>query len=117
MAQDQVVLGIDEVYELSLNVLMHGGLSQAQAEPVARALTAGQRDECDSHGIYRLPGCVETVQTPMFVTDAEPEVTDVTPAFTRVDAKCGYSLLAFERAIPMLEAKAKTLGLSLLAIN
>lgn len=117
MTQDPVVLSIDEVHELSLRVLLNAGLSPAQAEPVARVITAGERDECHSHGLYRLPGCVETIETPMFAANAEPTVTDVTPAFTRADAKFGYSLLAFERAIPMLEEKAKTLGISLLAIN
>ena len=117
MTMDQVVISVDEVYALSLEVLLNAGLSQAQAEPVARVITAGERDECHSHGLYRLPGCVETVQSPIFVADAEPVVSDVTPAFTRVDAKFGYSLLAFERAIPMLERKAKALGISVLAIN
>lgn len=99
MTIDHVVISVDEVHALSLEVLLNAGLSQAQAEPVARVITAGERDKCHSHGLYRLPGCVENVQSPIFVADAEPVVTDVTPAFTRVDAKFGYSLLAFERGI------------------
>lgn len=117
MTTDHVVMRVDEVHQLALNVLLHAGLSLAQAEPVAQVIAAGERDECHAHGLYRLPGCVETVQSPIFDAAAEPVVSDITPAFTRVDARYGYSLLAFERALPLVESKARALGISLLAIN
>ena len=117
MTMDEVIISVDEVCALSLEVLLHAGLSRVQAEPVARAIAAGERDECHAHGLYRLPGCVETVHSPMFARDAEPELTDVTAAFSRSNAKFGYSLLAFERALPTLEAKVRSQGVAVLAIN
>ena len=117
MTTDEVLISVDEVYTLSLEVLLHAGLSRAQAEPVARTIAAGERDECHAHGLYRLPDYVETVRSPMFVRDAEPEVTDVTAAFSRSNAKFGFSLLAFEQALPALEAKARSQGIAALAIN
>lgn len=117
MTTDEVLISVDEVYGMSMQALLHAGLSRPQADPVARAIAAGERDECPAHGLYRLPGCVETVQSPMFVRDAEPELTDVSAAFSRSNAKFGYSLLAFERALPTLEAKARSQGIAALAIN
>lgn len=117
MTTDELLISVDEVCALSLEVLLHAGLSPAQAEPVARTIAAGERDECPAHGLYRLPGCVETVQSPMFVRDAEPELMDVTAVFSRSNAKFGYSLPAFEQALPMLDAKARSQGVALLAIN
>src|SRR5690606_30931462 len=51
------------------------------------------------------------------VGDAEPEVHDQAPAIVRVDARGGYSLLAFEAGLPVLAAKAREQGLAAMAIN
>lgn len=116
-AGDTVALSVDEVFALSRRVLTGAGLSPPHAEAVARVITAGERDECVSHGLFRLPGCVQTIQSGKMSLDAEPVITDVSPALVRADAKLAYSLLAFERAAPLLARKAKTVGVAALAIN
>ena len=115
--EDDVLIQVAEVYDLALSVLTAAGLSQTQARPVARVIADCERDECRSHGLLRLPGCVSTAQHPKFVRDAEPVLEDVTPAVVRVDARNGYSLAAFEQGLPVLEQKAKALGVAVLAIN
>lgn len=112
-----VHLRLDEVHALSLSVLRNAGLSEAQARPVAQTITDCERDGRQSHGLLRLPGCVMTIQSANFAPMAEPEITEPTPAVVRADARFGYSLLAFERALPLLEQKVKTLGVGVLAIN
>ncbi|BCP54622.1 oxidoreductase [Kaistia sp. 32K] len=114
---DDVVLSLDEVFALSKSVLVAAGLTEAQAAPLARVLTEGQRDECHSHGLFRLPGCVQTIHHPRFNRDAVPDVTDTTAAVTRVDAQFGFSLPALEAAMPRFVEKARAIGISVLAIN
>lgn len=114
---DQVALGLDEVFALAKSVLVAAGLPERQAEPVARVITEGQRDECHSHGLFRLPGCVQTINHPRFNRAAVPVVENTTPAVTKVDAQFGYSLPALEAAMPLFVEKAKTVGISVLAIN
>lgn len=114
---DHVTLSVDDVFQLALQVLLKAGLSPEQAEPVATVITAGERDECFSHGLYRLPGCVETILSPKFVPDAVPAIVEQSAAVVRADAGYGYSLLAFDRALPLLEKKAKSIGICILAIN
>lgn len=116
--QDElIVLSVDQVYAIAMQVLLRTGLSQEQAEPVAGVITAGQRDECHSHGLYRLPGCVETIAHPRFEKQAQPTIVEASAAVIRADARFGYSLLAFERALPVLERQARAVGVSVLAIN
>lgn len=115
--QDYVSIGIDKVFDMALQVLLDAGLSPEQAQPVARVITAGERDECHSHGLYRLPGCVETIQSPKFVPDAVPDIVETSAAVVHADAGYGYSLLAFDRALPLVEQKAKSVGVCILAIN
>ena len=88
-AQETVALSIDEVFALSRRVLTGAGLSVPHAEAVARAITAGERDECASHGLYRLPGCVMTIRSGKLSLDAEPVIEDASPALVRVDARHG----------------------------
>lgn len=114
---DVVAMSVDEVFALSYRVLSGAGLSHDHAEAVARVITAGERDECASHGLFRLPGCVLTIQSGKLSLDAEPVITDASPALVRADARHAYSLLAFERALPLLVEKAKAVGVAALAIN
>lgn len=115
--QETVDLSIQEVFDLSRRVLIAAGLSVPHAEAAARVITAGERDECASHGLYRLPGCVMTIRSGKMSLDAEPVIEDVSPALARADARRAYSLLAFERAAPLLVEKAKTVGVAALVIN
>lgn len=114
---DTVHLSLEQIHDLSLGTLVSNGLSRDQAEAVAAVITAGERDACLSHGLYRLAGCVRTIRSAKFVADAEPVVrTDAGPV-VRVDAGRGFSCLAFDRARPSLAAKAREHGLAALAIN
>lgn len=114
---DAVWLGIKEAEELSLKVLTHNGYSLEQSQAITRNVLAAQIDECHSHGLYRLVNCVDAVRSGVMVPDAVPVVQDQGASIVRVNAEKGSSLLAFEMGSPILIDKAKTLGLSALAIN
>lgn len=114
---DHVVLPLADVRALSTEVLLSGGLSQKHAEAIAEVVWMAQRDECHSHGVYRLLGCVRSVKEGKVVPDAEPVVVDHAPAIVRVDAAYGFSPLAFQMGKPMLVEKARKLGLAAMAVN
>lgn len=114
---DNVILSLDEIFALSLRVLMGAGLSRPHAEAVARTIMASERDACHSHGLHRLPGCVMTIRSGKLSLDAEPAVADVTSSLARVDAGYGYSRLAFDRGLPLLAEKARRCGFAAMAIN
>jgi delta1-piperideine-2-carboxylate reductase len=114
---EKVRLTLDEVNELSLRVLMSNGMAEDHASAIARVITAGQRDECHSHGIYRLLVCVRSLREGKLAGDARPQVCDLSPAIVRVDARFGYSQLAFELGSALLVEKARTLGIAALSIN
>lgn len=114
---DSISMTLDEATELALSVLTAHGLSFEQARPVARVMVAGQRDECNSHGLYRLIMCVKTLRAGRIVKDATPVLHDVSAAIARVDAGYGFSPLAFELGSAALIDKAKRVGIAALAIN
>ncbi len=114
---DHVALSLPEVRDLSIAVLRAGGLSPAHAEAITEVVYAAQRDECHSHGVYRLLGCVRSVKEGKVDPEAVPVVSDVSPAIVRVDARFGFSPLAFATGKPLLVEKARKIGLAALAIN
>jgi LDH2 family malate/lactate/ureidoglycolate dehydrogenase len=114
---EEVTLPLDEVTRISIDVLKAGGLSDDHARAIAEVVYAGQRDECHSHGMYRLLGCVRSVKEGKVNPNAVPDVVDHAPAVVRVDAHFGFSPLAFERGKPLLVEKARQTGLAAMAIN
>lgn len=114
---DISTLGLDEAFDLSVQVLRNNGFSSDHAHAIAKVICAGQRDECHSHGLYRLLGCVRTIKIGKVNGTAVPEIFDHAPGIVRADAKGGYSLLAFEAARATLVEKARKSGIAALTIN
>ena len=86
---------LDEVRELAVRILRRHAFSEAHVQAVADTLVAGERDECASHGIWRLLGCIATLKAGKVSADAEPELHDIAPGLLRVDAHGGFSQCAF----------------------
>ena len=114
---ESVTLSLPEAYDLALEVLSANGFSADHAAAIARNVTAGERDGCASHGLWRLLGIVDTLRKGKVSPDAEPQIHDQAPAIARADAGGAFSLLAYERALPLLLEKARHNGIAALAIN
>ena len=114
---DTVLLTLQQVRELAQEVLSTHGLDERHAVAVADTMVASERDECRSHGIFRLIGYVHTIETGKVVVDARPRIEHVAPGLVRVDAGGGFHQLAFEVGRQVLAQKARTNGIAALAIN
>ncbi len=114
---ESVTLSLPEAYDLALEVLSANGFSADHAAAIARNVTAGERDGCASHGLWRLLGIVDTLRKGKVSPDAEPQIHDQAPGIARADAGGAFSLLAYERALPLLLEKARHNGIAALAIN
>ena len=112
-----ITLTLDEVHQLALKVLTHHGLSAAHAQAIASIVVAGERDECHSHGVFRLLMCARSLRDGKVSCNAEPKVTDRSAAVVAVDAQFGFSPLAFEIGSRHLVEKTRRTGIAALAIN
>ncbi|MFV3384440.1 Ldh family oxidoreductase [Pseudomonas sp. NY15364] len=110
-------LTLTEAHELAADILRHAGFSEAFVQAIATTVTAGERDGCKSHGLWRLLGIVRTLKAGKAVPDAEPQVFDQAPSLVRVDACGGFSQLAFAAGLPLLAEKARSNGIAAMAIN
>ncbi|MCE2563594.1 Ldh family oxidoreductase [Komagataeibacter sp. FNDCF1] len=112
-----VRLPVEAVHDLAFRVLRHAGMSEPHARAIADVVTAGQRDDCQSHGLYRLLIITHTLRQGTVSGTATPVVHDRTPAVVAVDACSAFSPLAFEVGSRHLAEKARTVGIAALAIN
>lgn len=110
-------LDIEELTRRVTEIFALAGLTPLQAETVAGVIVAGERDNCKSHGIYRIDGCLRTLAAGKVEPKAEPVLTDDGSSIIRVDAKGAYSPAAFAIGAPVLAERAKQQGLAALVIN
>ena len=110
-------LSLNDIKDLSLAVLSHAGYGPAHAAAIADMLYTCQVDDCQSHGLFRLFMCCQTMRSEAIDGHALPIVQPSDTAVVRADAQGGMSLLAFQEAAPMLVEKARTFGVAALAIN
>lgn len=113
---ESVTLSLPEAYD-GAGGTQRQWISADRAAAIARNVTAGERDGCASHGLWRLLGIVDTLRKGKVSPDAEPQIHDQAPGIARADAGGAFSLLAYERALPLLLEKARHNGIAALAIN
>ncbi|MCA0928228.1 Ldh family oxidoreductase [Ruegeria profundi] len=114
---ETVKLTLDEVRALSLSILTKSGFGPEHAAAIADTLTTCQTDDCQSHGLFRLFMCHDTMKSGKVDGHAAPVLTLSNNAIVRVDANAGMSLLAFEKALPLLIEKTRANGIAAMAIN
>lgn len=93
------------------------GLSDAHVQAIARVIVAGQRDACQSHGVYRLLSCADAVRAGKVQRTVEPTVNAGGGPIVQVDAGFGFSPLAFERGLPSLVEATRRHGLGALVVR
>jgi len=100
-------------------IFRKAGMNAIQAAAVTRVITAGERDHCKSHGIYRIDGVLRTIKAGKVTPDAVPEVEPQPEqsAIVKVNAMGGFANPAFELGLPLLAERARTSGLAALVIN
>ncbi|MEO0820577.1 MAG: Ldh family oxidoreductase [Pseudomonadota bacterium] len=116
-ADDRVAMRLDEVDALVRRALTRHGADEPNAAAVARTITAAERDVCESHGLFRLPGYVASLKSGKVRGDARPCLSRPAPAVIGVDAGGGFAPLALAEGHEPLVALARETGIAALAIR
>jgi LDH2 family malate/lactate/ureidoglycolate dehydrogenase len=111
------VISLTEVHDIATRILRNHGVSAEQTRAVADTVTNAERDECKSHGLFRIPGYLKSVKSGKVDGQAVPAINDIRPGVVHVDAKMGFAPLALEVGAVPLAKKARALGVAALAIT
>src|SRR5262249_46071644 len=84
---------------------------------MADVVSAAEADECTSHGLYRIVGCVEAIRSAKVDAQAVPRIRSQRGAIVRLDAAGGFAPRSLALGRPMVEETARRLGIGVLLIN
>ncbi len=110
-------IGFTELVALLHQVFVRHGTSPEVAAVLAHNCASAERDGAHSHGVFRMPGYVSTLNSGWVSGAALPVVEDVASGFVRVDAANGFAQPALAAARALLVEKARSAGIAVLAIR
>lgn len=110
-----VRIRFEALADLIAAILRRHGCSEDVAAIIAGNMASAERDGATSHGIFRIPGYLGSLDSGWVDGKAVPVVEDVAPGFIRVDARNGFAQPALAAAREALVAKARRNGIALLS--
>ena len=117
MENNQIELTLEQIYDLANEALIKNGCNQENAKAVADTVTKAEKDGSISHGLFRIPGYVASLNSNKVKGDAKPSNVFVTQNVIRVDGDKGFAPLAIKVGIPALSEVTKKHGVGVLTIK
>ena len=114
---DTVKLALDEVKPLAEEALKRAGCNEENAAAVAECIYQAERHGAHSHGLFRMPGYLASLNSGKVNGKASPSVSNAKPAMLSVDGDGGYAPLAHQRLAKPLADMAKQQGVAICALT
>ena len=112
-----VRLGFDALARLVAAAFERHGCVAEVARAIAHNMVTAEQDGAKSHGVFRIPAYLNSLDAGWVDGKATPRVDDVAPAMLRGDGRNGFALPVLELARPALVEKARTNGIALLTVR
>ncbi len=112
-----VPLQLDEIHALARDCLLAHGCDEPNADAAARTMTAAERDGAVSHGLFRLPGHLVSLDSGKVNGRARPREERLTDSAIRLDGDRGFAPLSIEYGTPLLADAAERQGVAVLLIR
>ncbi|MCR8548189.1 Ldh family oxidoreductase [Salipiger sp. P9] len=113
----EVRMPFAELVALLTRIFLGQGLPERTAQVLATNCATCQRDGGFSHGVFRIPAYVSTLQSGWGNPQALPVIEDDGGTLIRVDAQGGFAQVALDEARPLLRARVEAQGVAVLAIR
>ena len=114
---NSINVSLDEIKKLVTDVFLKQGCNKSNASALANTITKAEEDGSSSHGLFRVPGYVASLQSGKVNGNASPKLEKTTPVILTCDADNGFASTAHEFALPILADAAKTNGVAVLSIK
>ena len=110
-------LELNKIYELAFNALKKHGCDDFNAESVATTVTHAERDGSVSHGLFRIPGYIASLQSKKVNEISRPINTFLTQNTIRVEGDYGFAPVAIKVGLPDLVKTTNKHGVGVLTIT
>ena len=111
------IITLEEIKTLVTNVFLKQGCNKENASALANTIVKAEEDGSSSHGLFRVPGYVASLQSGKVNGHASPKIKQVSPVILKCDADNGFASTAHELSLPYLADAAKKNGISVLSIR
>ncbi len=113
--QPDLHIKFDDLKSILSRIFLKHGTSEFVANILAENCAACERDGAISHGIFRIPGYLASLDTGWVDGKAEPEISMVSPSFIRINAHNGFAQPALAVAAEAIDAAVKATGIGVVA--
>ena len=110
-------VSLSEIKKLVTDVFLKQGCNKDNASALANTITKAEEDGSSSHGLFRVPGYVASLQSGKVNGNASPKLEKITPVILKCDADNGFASTAHEFSLPKLADAAKKNGVAVLSIK
>jgi delta1-piperideine-2-carboxylate reductase len=114
---EAVRIAFDDLVSLLAAIFRRHGCADSVAQLLAENMATAERDGAESHGIFRIPGNLGSLDSGWVDGKAEFVIEDAAPGVLRGDGRNGFALPVLAAAREPLMAKAHTNGIALLTIR
>jgi delta1-piperideine-2-carboxylate reductase len=113
----ETFIPFESLVNLLRRIFIRAGVAEGNAALLATNCATCERDGALSHGIFRIPGYLSSLQSGWVDGHAVPIVEDAGPAFIRVDARNGFAQPALAAGRALLLDKVRSNGVAVIAIK
>ena len=108
-------INLTEITSPTFNLVNEYDVLNANA--LGNTITNAERDGSSSHGLFRVPGYIASLQSGKVNGKSVPKVQKLTPVILKCNADNGFASYAHEISLPMLTEAAKLNGIAALSIT
>lgn len=113
----EINLALDEIKPLVTGSLIRAGCNDENADAVAECIFQAERHGAHSHGLFRMPGYLASLNSGKVNGAASPRLSTPKPSLLAVDGDGGYAPIAHRKlALPLVEL-AKSQGVAIAALT
>ena len=113
----KIHLELDEVEPLVVASLKRAGCDDKNATALAQCVYKAELNGAHSHGLFRMPGYLASLNSGKVNGEALPKLTDAKASLLSVDGDGGYAPLAHQMLAKPLAEKAKQQGIAMAALT
>ena len=117
LADGKILLELAEVKPLAAEALKNAGCDDENSDAVAECIFQAERHGAHSHGLFRMPGYLASLNSGKVNGKADPKLTELKPAVLGVDGDRGYAPLAHRRLAKPLANMAKSQGVAVASLT
>ncbi|NTG05309.1 Ldh family oxidoreductase [Agrobacterium rhizogenes] len=105
----------DDLKSILARIFLKHGTSALVTDILAENCAGCERDGAISHGIFRIPGYMASLDTGWVDGKAKPDISVISPSFIRIDARNGFAQPSLAAAADAIDDAIKETGIAVVA--